>query len=115
MRPIDNPTRVCSELFAPGLAQTYANAANGSCDSYFAQITSFSVKVRRMLRDGGTAVLELRQTVHPEGLGGGAGPAPRRLAGGRPADGKSGALSDFPSVTMRVSLPAFTPSAGSAQ
>jgi len=63
---IDNPKRVCSELFAPGLAQTYANAANGSCHSYFARITSFSVVVRRILRDGATAVLKLRQTVHPE-------------------------------------------------
>jgi len=63
---IDNPARVCSQLFAPQLAQTYANAVHGSCSSYFARITSFSVVVRRVLQDGGTAVLELRQTVRPE-------------------------------------------------
>jgi hypothetical protein len=63
---IDNPARVCSQLFAPQLAQTYANAVHGSCNSYFAAITSFSVVVRRVLQDGGTAVLELRQTVRPE-------------------------------------------------
>lgn len=63
---IDNPPRVCSQLFAPQLAQTYANAVHGSCSSYFAAITSFSVVVRRILRDGGTAVLELRQTVRPK-------------------------------------------------
>jgi len=63
---IDNPPRVCSQLFAPQLAQTYANAVHGSCRSYFAAITSFSVVVRRVLRDGGTAVLELRQTVRPK-------------------------------------------------
>lgn len=63
---IDNPTRVCSQLFAPQLAQTYANAVHGSCSTYFRRITSFSVVVRRVLQDGGTAVLELRQTVRPE-------------------------------------------------
>jgi len=62
---IDNPGRVCSELFAPQLAQAYGNAVHSSCSSYFQRITSFSVVVRRVLQDGDTAVLELRQTVHP--------------------------------------------------
>jgi hypothetical protein len=62
---VDNPSRVCSELFAPQLAQAYGKALHGSCTSYFKQITSFSVVVRRVLQDGGTAVLELRQTVRP--------------------------------------------------
>ena len=62
---IDNPSRVCSELFSPELAQAYGKAVGGSCASYFARITSFSVVVRRVLRDGETAVLELRQTVRP--------------------------------------------------
>jgi len=62
---IDNPSRVCSELFASELAQAYGKAQHGSCTSYFKQITSFSVVIRRVLQDGGTAVLELRQTVRP--------------------------------------------------
>jgi hypothetical protein len=62
---IDNPGRVCTVLFAPALAHTYANAVHGSCRGYFQRITSFSVAVRRVLTDGGTAVLELRQTVSP--------------------------------------------------
>lgn len=62
---VDNPGRVCSGLFAPQLAQAYGKAVRGSCTSYFAQITSFSVVVRRVLQDGDTAVLELRQTVRP--------------------------------------------------
>jgi hypothetical protein len=62
---VDNPGRVCAELFAPRLAQAYGNAAHGSCSSYFRRITSYSVIVRRVLQDGGTAVLELRQTVRP--------------------------------------------------
>jgi hypothetical protein len=62
---VDNPGRVCSQLFAPALAQAYARAVHGSCDSYFRRITSFSVVVRRVLAAGDTAVLELRQTVRP--------------------------------------------------
>jgi hypothetical protein len=62
---VDNPPRVCSELFSFELAQAYGRAMRGTCTSYFAQITSFSVKVRRILQDGNTAVLELRQTMRP--------------------------------------------------
>ena len=62
---VDNPSRVCSELFAPQLAQAYGKALHGSCTTYFKQITSYSVVLRRVIQDGGTAVLELRQTVRP--------------------------------------------------
>jgi hypothetical protein len=62
---IDNPSRVCTELFAPQLAQAYGKALHGSCTNYFEQITSFSVVVHQVLQDGGTAVLELRQTARP--------------------------------------------------
>ena len=63
---VDNPLRVCSELFSPQLAGAYGKAMRGgTCTSYFEQITSFSVVVRRVLQDGDTAVLELRQTVRP--------------------------------------------------
>jgi hypothetical protein len=63
---VDNPPRVCSELFSPQLAVAYGMAMRGgSCASYFERITSFSVVVRRVLQDGDTAVLELRQTVRP--------------------------------------------------
>jgi hypothetical protein len=62
---IDNPSRVCTELFAPKLAQAYGKALHGSCTNYFKEITSFSVVVHRVLQDGDTAVLELRQTVRP--------------------------------------------------
>ena len=62
---VDNPSRVCSELFSPQLAKAYARATGRSCTSYFEQITSVSVVVRRVLADGNSAVLELRQTVRP--------------------------------------------------
>ena len=63
---IDNPSQVCSELFSAQLTQAYGTAGHGTCTSYFARITSFSVIVRRVLQDGDTAVLELRQTVRPD-------------------------------------------------
>lgn len=62
---VDNPSRVCSELFAPQLAHAYGKALGSRCTTYFERITSFSVTVRRVLQDGATAVLELHQTVRP--------------------------------------------------
>ena len=61
---IDSPSRVCSQLFAPELAGLYARAAHGSCTRYFERMTSSSVTVRRIVRHGPTAVLELRQTLN---------------------------------------------------
>ena len=52
------------QLFAPELAGLYARAANGSCTRYFERIMSSSVTVRRIVRHGPTAVLELRQTLN---------------------------------------------------
>jgi hypothetical protein len=62
---IDNPARVCSELFEPRLARAYGKALHSSCRTYFSHITSLSVVVRRVFADGRTAVLELHQTVRP--------------------------------------------------
>jgi hypothetical protein len=62
---IDNPARVCSQLFSPQLARAYGKALHSPCRSYFKRITSFSLVVRRVLLDGRTAVLELHQTVRP--------------------------------------------------
>ena len=56
---------MCSELFAPELAQAYGKALHSSCTSYFERIKSFSEVVRRVFTDGTTAVLELRQMVRP--------------------------------------------------
>jgi hypothetical protein len=60
---VDNPGRVCQQLLAPELAAVYKRAAGGGCDGYFKRITASSVTVRRELRDRGTAVLELHQTI----------------------------------------------------
>jgi hypothetical protein len=58
---IDNPSRVCSELFSPQLARAYGHSAQSSCARYFASIYSRSVRVLRVWRDGSTAVLDVRQ------------------------------------------------------
>jgi len=60
---IDNPSRVCTQLLSPQLAAAYAAAAHSSCTTYFARIRSTSLRVRRILQDGSTAVVELRQTI----------------------------------------------------
>lgn len=60
---IDNPHRVCTELLSPQLAAAYAAAAHGSCNSYFAQIKSTSLRTRRILEGGSAAVVELHQTI----------------------------------------------------
>jgi hypothetical protein len=62
---IDNPGRVCSALFSPQLAAAYGRAIHATCPSYFRQITSYSVTVRRVFREQQTAVVELHQTVAP--------------------------------------------------
>jgi hypothetical protein len=63
---VDNPPRVCSDLFAPTLARVYGSFVHSTCTHYFARITSSSVTVLHVLQDGATAVLELRQTVNHE-------------------------------------------------
>jgi len=61
---VDDPHRVCSQLLAPPLAAQFAAAAHASsCTGYFAHVRSTSLQVRRVLHDGGTAVVELHQTV----------------------------------------------------
>lgn len=60
---IDNPSEVCSQLFSPQLAASYAHQAHESCRRYFARMTSSSLTVRRILEQNSTAVLELRQTL----------------------------------------------------
>jgi hypothetical protein len=60
---VDNPQRVCTALFSPQLARAYGASAHSSCTSYFTRVRSTSIRVRRILQDGGTAVVELHQTV----------------------------------------------------
>lgn len=61
---IDNPPEVCSQLLSSQLAASYSRMAHESCGRYFGRMTSSSVTVRRVLKQGSTAVLELRQTLN---------------------------------------------------
>lgn len=58
---VDNPSRVCSELFSPQLARAYGHSAQSGCARYFANVYTRSIKVLRVWRDGATAVLDMRQ------------------------------------------------------
>jgi hypothetical protein len=58
-----NPGEVCSQLFTPQLAATYAHSGRKSCRTWIGRMTASSVTVRRVLEHGSTAVLELRQTL----------------------------------------------------
>lgn len=60
---VDDPSRVCTQLLSPQLAAAYAAAAHSSCTTHFTRIRSTSLRVRRILQDGSTAVVELRQTI----------------------------------------------------
>jgi hypothetical protein len=60
---IDNPQRVCDQLFAPQLAAAYAAQAHRPCAAYFKRIKSTSLRIRRILQDGPTAVIELHQVI----------------------------------------------------
>jgi hypothetical protein len=63
---IDSPADVCTQLFSRQLAALYARAAHGSCQRYFTRITSSSVKLLRVWRDGDTAVLDVRLVLSRE-------------------------------------------------
>ncbi len=60
---VDNPARVCSELFSPQLARAYGHNAQSGCTHYFTNVYTRSIKVLRVWRDGPTAVLDMRQAV----------------------------------------------------
>jgi hypothetical protein len=60
---VDNPQRVCTELFSPQLARAYRTVEHTSCTSYFTRVRSTSIQMRRILHDGETAVVELHQTI----------------------------------------------------
>jgi hypothetical protein len=59
---VDSPARVCSQLFSAELAGVYARAAHGSCERYFSNVYSRSLKILGVSRAGATAILDLRET-----------------------------------------------------
>ena len=59
------PVQSLLRAAAPQLAKAYGEALHGSCTSHLKEITTFSVVLRGVLQDRGTAVLELRHIVGP--------------------------------------------------
>ena len=60
---VDNPARVCTVLFSSQLAGSYARLARGSCSRFFGRVTSSTVRVRRVMREGSTASVELYEPI----------------------------------------------------
>jgi len=60
---LDDPARVCSELFSPQLAASYGRELHTSCVGYFARIHSTSLRIREIYQDGDAAVVQMHQTL----------------------------------------------------
>jgi hypothetical protein len=60
---LQNPHNVCTRLFAPQLAAVYSTGRHRNCTSFLTHATSTPFGVQRILRDGATAVVELRQRI----------------------------------------------------
>jgi len=58
---IDNPGRVCRQLFAPALAAVFKADTSRSCLDYYNDVNAESFRIRHVLVDGNTAAVEVRQ------------------------------------------------------
>ena len=66
---VDQPTDVCHDLFAPGLAAAFKPDTGDTCLAYYRQIDSPSYRVRRTLQDGPSAAVEAQQLGHGRTFG----------------------------------------------
>lgn len=58
---LDDPGRVCRQLFAPALAAVFKGDTGRSCLDYYSDVTSKSFRIRHVLVDGNAAAVEIRQ------------------------------------------------------
>jgi hypothetical protein len=58
---LEDPARVCGQLFAPALAAAFRPDTGHGCIAYYASVESKSFRVRRILQDGDAAAVEARQ------------------------------------------------------
>ena len=49
---LENPARVCQQLFAPALAAAFKADTGRSCLTYYSSLTSSSFRIRHVLQDG---------------------------------------------------------------
>jgi hypothetical protein len=58
---IDNPGRVCRQLFAPALAAVFKADVGRSCLDYYNDVNAKSFRIRHVLVDGNAAAVEVRE------------------------------------------------------
>jgi hypothetical protein len=58
---IDNPSRVCRQLFAPALAAVFKADTGRSCLDYYNDVNAKSFRIRHILVDGNAAAVEVRE------------------------------------------------------
>jgi hypothetical protein len=58
---IDNPGRVCRQLFAPALAAVFKADTGRSCLDYYDDVNAKSFRIRHILVDGYAAAVEVRE------------------------------------------------------
>ena len=58
---LDNPGRVCQQLFAPALAAVFKADTGRSCLDYYNDVNARSFRIRHILVDGYAAAVEVRE------------------------------------------------------
>ena len=58
---MDNPDRVCRQLFAPALATVFKADTGRSCLDYYNELNARSCRIRHFLVDGNAAAVEVRE------------------------------------------------------
>ena len=58
---LDNPGRVCRQLFAPALAGVFKADTGRSCLDYYNDVNAKSFRIRHVLVDGNAAAVEVRE------------------------------------------------------
>jgi hypothetical protein len=58
---MDNPGRVCRQLFAPSLAAVFKADTGRSCLDYYNDVNARSFRIRHVLVDGNAAAIEVRE------------------------------------------------------
>jgi hypothetical protein len=61
---LENPARVCQNLFAPALAAAFKPDTGRTCLAYYSAVTSSSFRIRHVIQDGPTAAVEAQQLAH---------------------------------------------------
>lgn len=58
---LDDPGRVCRQLFAPALAAVFKADTGRSCLDYYNDVNAKSFRIRHVLVDGYAAAVEVRE------------------------------------------------------